>query len=168
LKPPAQPAAPPAAATAKPAPSPATKPATPPPATRQAVAAPPPATKPAPPPAAPVATGAPRSLPGVGPGVAAKPPAPPAQVAAAPAAPGAYVLQIGAFKSQAEADAAWRAYSGRHAALLKGYGPNVQRVDLGDKGTWYRLRIAGFADRDVASALCDRLKADNGACFLGR
>jgi cell division protein FtsN len=168
LKPPAQPAAPPAAATAKPAPPPATKPATPPPATRQAVAAPPPATKPAPPPAAPVATGAPRSLPGVGPGVAAKPPAPPAQVAAAPAAPGAYVLQIGAFKSQAEADAAWRAYSGRHAALLKGYGPNVQRVDLGDKGTWYRLRIAGFADRDVASALCDRLKADNGACFLGR
>jgi cell division protein FtsN len=107
----------------------------------------------------------------VGPGVAAtaKPPAPPAQAAAAPAAAsGAYVLQIGAFKSQAEADAAWRAYSARHGALLKGYGPNVQQVDLGEKGTWYRLRIAGFADRDVASALCDRLKANSGACFLGR
>jgi cell division septation protein DedD len=140
--------------TAKP-PAPATtvtaKPATPPPPTRQAVTAPP------------AATGAPRALPGVGPsvGTATTPPT------AAPAS-GGYVLQIGAFKSQAEANAAWRAYSGRHAALLKGYGPNVQQVDLGEKGTWYRLRIAGFADRDVASALCDRLKADSGACFLGR
>ena len=158
LKPP-----PPAPAPAAPA-----KPATPPPATRQAVVAPPPPTaKPVAP--APLATGAPRTLPGVAANTA-KPPAPPAQAAATPvaASSGAYVLQIGAFKSQAEADAAWRAYSGRHAALLKGYGPNVQRVDLGDKGIWYRLRIAGFADRDVASALCDRLKADSGACFLGR
>ena len=77
-------------------------------------------------------------------------------------------MQIGAFKSRAEADAAWRAYSGKHAALLKGYGPDVQEADLGDKGTWYRLRIAGFGDREMASALCDRLKADGGGCFLGK
>ena len=161
---------PPPPAPAAPAPAATAKPATPPPATRQAgTAAPPPTVKPAAPRPAPVATGAPRTLPGVAANTA-KPPAPPAQAAATPvaASSGAYVLQIGAFKSQAEADAAWRAYSGRHAALLKGYGPNVQRVDLGDKGIWYRLRIAGFADRDVASALCDRLKADSGACFLGR
>jgi cell division protein FtsN len=101
-------------------------------------------------------------LPGV---AAATPPAPAPQAAAAS---GAYVLQIGAFKTRAEADAAWRVYSGRHAALVKGYGPNIQQVDLGEKGTWYRLRITGFADRDVASALCDRLKAANGACIPGR
>jgi cell division septation protein DedD len=158
----AKPAPPPAAATVKP---------TPPPATRQAVTQPAQA-------AAPVATGAPRALPGAtttAP-VTAKPAPPPAQVAAAtpapatakPAASGAYVLQIGAFKSQAEADAAWKVYSGRHGALVKGYSPNVQAADLGEKGTWYRLRITGFADRDVASALCDRLKAQSGACILGR
>jgi cell division protein FtsN len=90
-------------------------------------------------------------------------------VAAKPAAAGgAYVLQIGAFKSQAEADTAWRAYKGKHAALLTGYNSDVQQADLGEKGTWYRLRIAGFGDREVASALCDRLKADGGGCFLGR
>jgi len=178
---------PPAPAPAAPAPV-AAKPVTPPPATRQAVtpAAPPPVAvaKPVPPPkpaAAPTqaapnvrtaaatppataATGAPRALPGPAtPPPAAKPvPTPPV------AASGAYVLQIGAFKSQAEANAAWRTYQGKHAALLKGYGPDVQAADLGEKGTWYRLRIAGFADRDVASALCDRLKADSGACFLGK
>jgi cell division protein FtsN len=88
---------------------------------------------------------------------------------AAKAAPGgSALLQIGAYKSQADADAAWRTYKARHAALLSGYGPDVQRADLGEKGTWYRLRIAGFPDRDVASALCERLKADGGSCFLGK
>jgi len=125
--------------------------------------APPPAAKPAPAPAQ--ATGAPRSL------------TPPQQVAAnapaklaapAAAASGSYMLQIGAFKSQAEAAAAWKTYQGKHAALLSGYSDNVQQADLGEKGTWYRLRIGGFADKEVATALCDRLKADGGACMLGR
>ncbi len=88
---------------------------------------------------------------------------------AKPASSGAYALQIGAYKSQADADAAWKTYKAKHAALLSGYGPDVQKADLGDKGTWYRLRIAGFADKDVATSLCDRLKADGGSsCILGR
>jgi cell division protein FtsN len=101
--------------------------------------------------------------------LAANVPSPqPATETSAPSAPGAYVLQIGAYKSQAEADAAWTAYKAKHAALLAGYSPNVVQADLGDKGTWYRLRIAGFSSKDVASALCDRLKADGGGCFLGK
>jgi len=44
----------------------------------------------------------------------------------------------------------------------------VKQVELGEKGTWYRLRVAGFSDREVASALCDRLKSDGGACILSR
>ncbi len=103
------------------------------------------------------ATGAPRSIVPAAPAAAPK-----------PVASGGVALQIGAFKTRAEADAAWRAYSGKHAALLKGYGPDVQEADLGEKGTWYRLRIAGFSDSEMASALCDRLKADGGGCFLGR
>ena len=78
------------------------------------------------------------------------------------------MLQIGAFKSQADAATAWKAYQGKHAALLAGYSDNVQQVDLGEKGTWYRLRVGGFADREVAVALCERLRADGGACILGR
>ena len=81
------------------------------------------------------------------------------------AASGSAVLQIGAYKSQADADAAWKTYAARHAVLLAGYGPDVARADLGDKGVWYRLRVVGFASKDVASAACDRLKADGGGCF---
>jgi cell division septation protein DedD len=152
------PAAKPAPAPAKPAAAPP-KPASAPPAARQVASVPPS-----------VATGAPRQL-----GMAAAPPpaapktaAPLPPVAAAKPAGGGFVLQIGSYKSQADAEAAWRTYKGRHAALLSGYSENIQQADLGDRGTWYRLRIGGLADREVAGALCDRLKADGGACILGR
>ena len=116
------------------------------------------------------ATGAPRQL---GPATATPAPAKaasaqaPTPTAAKPAASGGYVLQIGAYKSQADADAAWKAYKAKHAALLGSYSDEVQQADLGEKGTWYRLRIAGFADKNMATSLCDRLKADGGACILG-
>ena len=148
---------------APPAPKPVAvkPPVTPLPAMKQAASPPTPA------PTTTVATGAPRTLPGVAPGVAAPAPKPVAVAAAAPK--GAFVLQIGAYKSQADADAAWKAYKGKHAALLASYGSDVQKADLSEKGTWYRLRVAGFSDRDVASALCDRLKADGGGgCIVGK
>jgi cell division protein FtsN len=137
------------------------KASTPPPAIKQAVL----------PPTA-VATGAPRAL-GASATAAPKPAAPVATPAAAAAAKpaatgGGYVLQIGAYKSQADADTAWKAYKGKHAALLSGYSDDVQQADLGDKGTWYRLRVGGLSDKEVATALCDRLKADGGACILGK
>jgi cell division protein FtsN len=95
--------------------------------------------------------------------------APPAQLAAkappAALAPGGYVLQIGAYKSQAEADAAWKTYQSKHAATLAGYSPDVKMVDLGEKGTWYRLRVSSFADKNAAAALCAKLTAEGGACF---
>jgi cell division protein FtsN len=84
------------------------------------------------------------------------------------AAAGSYLLQIGAYKSEAEAMGAWKTYQGKHGALLKGFRADVQRADLGDKGVWYRLRVSSFADKNAASVLCDRLKSENGVCFLAR
>jgi outer membrane biosynthesis protein TonB len=173
--------APPAAKAEPPKPAPVTKTEVPPAPPKAAAVVPP---KPATPtakasplpaqPAAPIgpATAPPRSL-----GTAATPApaatvkpvtAAPMPAANASAASGATVLQIGAYKSQADANTAWTVYKSKHASLLAGYSPDIQQADLGDKGTWYRLRIAGFSSRDVASALCDRLKADGGGCFLGK
>ena len=123
--------------------------------------------RPAPPP---VATKPPAQL-----GLAKPAPAAP-KTAPAPAAtlkpsvaPGSgYALQIGAYKSNEEAMRAWQVFRGKHAGVLSGYSPDVQRADLGAKGVWYRLRVTPFAGRDAAVALCDRLKADGGACFLAR
>lgn len=188
------PAAPPAAAPTKPAPVVTAQAETPKPViaaeapaktvpapAKMAAATPAPKPVPAPPKATPAqsaqpigpATAPPRALnstatvpPVAAPAKAA--PAPSVPVAATPAASGSVVLQIGAYKSQADANTAWTIYKSKHSALLSGYAPDVQQADLGEKGTWYRLRIAGFPSRDVASGLCDRLKADGGTCFLGK
>ncbi|HWD49771.1 MAG TPA: SPOR domain-containing protein [Rhizomicrobium sp.] len=97
-------------------------------------------------------------------------------VTIAPAAPvptnsssaaGSYVLQIGAYKSQSDADTAWKAYKAKHS-IVGSYSEDVQKADLGDKGTWYRLRIGSFSDKASATALCDKLKADSGNCFLAK
>jgi hypothetical protein len=138
------------------------------PAPKIAAAAPAPVKPPvvaAKPPAAAPATVAPRSLTPVAP----KPAPPAAPPTALPTmVSGAFVLQIGAFPSQADADAAWKTYKAKHAALLADANDDVQQADLGDKGIWYRLRVTGFPSKDVAAAMCDRLKADGGSCFLGK
>ena len=176
-----------AAAPAAPAPAKPAVAATPPPAAAppKPVAAPPlaaapkvaaatpapPTAKPAPAPAKPAPAAAPKvaaATPAPAPAKAAPPPPKPAPAAAPAAASGAFVLQIGAYPSQADADAAWKSYKAKHTALLADATDDVQRADLGDKGVWYRLRIAGFPSKDVATAMCDRLKADGGNCFLGK
>lgn len=160
--------------------------ATPQPPTRVVTKAPPPATAVAPPPM----TMAPATAPAVA-KPASSPPAaltkpspvhaaqaapirpsvPPtsdsAAPATAPAATGGGVLQIGSYKSEADAGAAWIAYKARHATLLAGMTPDVKQVDLGAKGTWFRLRIV-TADKNAATALCDKLKAEGAACIPAR
>jgi len=100
--------------------------------------------------------------------IATKPVAAPTPVtaapAAAPSASGGSLLQIGSYKSEADANAAWTAYKAKHGALLAGLSSDVKQVDLGAKGTWYRLRIVA-GDKSSAVALCDKLKAEGAACI---
>ena len=91
--------------------------------------------------------------------------APVASAAAATAPPaGSGLLQIGSYKSEAEANAAWATYKAKHASLLGGVSPDVKQVDLGEKGTWYRLRIVA-GDKSAAASLCEKLKAEGGVCI---
>lgn len=104
--------------------------------------------------------------------VQTKPAPPPVAPPPAPAAPaakaGTWVLQIGAYTSESDAQAARKSFQAKHAALLSGYGFHIQKADLGPKGVWYRLRVVGFDDKDAATALCAKLKAEGGACFPGK
>jgi hypothetical protein len=89
----------------------------------------------------------------------------PKTTAAAPATStggGSYVLQIGAYKSEAEATAVFNALKAKNGSVMGGYAPNIRQVDLGAKGTWYRLRVGSFGDKDSANAVCQRL---GGGCF---
>ena len=157
--PPAVVTAPPAvvAMTPKPTPAPVTTPATTPKPTAMATPKPPvttpapPVVKPTPAPTQAVVTPTPAPV---------KPP-PAATPAPTPAATpaGGGLLQIGSYKSEGDANAAWASYKAKHGGLVSGLSPDIKQVDLGAKGTWYRLRIAG------SKALCAKLTADGGACI---
>ncbi len=72
---------------------------------------------------------------------------------------GNYLIQIAAFRSEAEAVAEYERLSNRHASLLRGYGPIIQRADLGSRGIYYRLRVGPIDGKQRASGLCDSLLA---------
>ncbi|HYM17334.1 MAG TPA: SPOR domain-containing protein [Micropepsaceae bacterium] len=103
------------------------------------------------------------------PAPAAKPaPAPkaPAVVANTAAAVGGVLLQIGSYESPEIASGAWATFKARHAAIVGSLSQDVQKADLGAKGTWYRLRFGPFADKAAANAACEKLKAEGGTCLV--
>jgi hypothetical protein len=165
-----------AAQTPPPAPVHTTPPAATPAPVRQAPMA---AQKPTPAPVKPpvqVATAKPLPAPAVmkpPPAVTKPAPAPVTVAKAAPApvpasvstASGAYVAQIAAFKSQAEAEAGWETFKKNHSGTLGGLSPNIVSVDLGEKGTWFRLRTGSFSDKAAAVDFCSKLKAEGASCL---
>jgi len=75
-------------------------------------------------------------------------------------------VQLGAFRSNAEAEKHWQKVSRDFKSTLAGKPHQVVRADLGDKGVFYRLRVAGFADKDAAKATCKALTAGGQGCFV--
>ena len=42
----------------------------------------------------------------------------------------------------------------------------IRRVELGDRGTYYRAQVGPFANADQANVLCDKLKSAGGQCIV--
>jgi hypothetical protein len=92
--------------------------------------------------------------------------APPAAAPAdAAAITGGLSVQVTSQKSQEAAMSAFRSMQSRYAQVLGRYQPNVQRADLGDRGTYYRVRVGPFAG-DGAQRVCAALKAAGGDCII--
>jgi cell division septation protein DedD len=75
-------------------------------------------------------------------------------------------VQLGAYRSEKEAQDAWNAMQKKHADLLESEQPNVVKANLGAKGIYYRLRIGGFTDAVDAKAFCGKLTAAGQACII--
>jgi cell division protein FtsN len=72
--------------------------------------------------------------------------------AAAMSSPGVYLLQVGAFRSLAQADRL-KAKLG-----LLGFEAAIQAVEINANQTWYRVRIGPYRDRAELSEYRDRLR----------
>ena len=103
---------------------------------------------------------------------AAKSTAPPATKPAAPvtamkpaAKAGAYGIQLGAFKSSADAaNRRWAHLDKEYPKLLAGLSPTVSPKKSAS-GTLYRLQAMGLTEQH-ARAICKTLKSKSQACVL--
>jgi hypothetical protein len=105
---------------------------------------------------------------------APSPAAAPVRTASTPAArdpapasaTGQYAVQISSQRSEAEAQAAFRALQGKYPTQLGGRQPIIRRADLGSKGIYYRALVGPFAKGSDAVELCQSLKAAGGSCLI--
>jgi cell division protein FtsN len=95
----------------------------------------------------------------------------PAASAPAPAPQGhvtAYAVQVASQKSEAEAKAAYEAVLKKYPKVLEGKSMFVYSVDLGAKGTFYRVMIGPYSVASEATDVCSALKSAGGSCLIQR
>ncbi len=71
----------------------------------------------------------------------------------APGLAGDYTIQVSSFRSVEQASE----LKGRLSK--KGYAAYVQSVDLSDKGTWHRVRVGSFRDKDGAEQVASEIRS---------
>jgi cell division protein FtsN len=79
---------------------------------------------------------------------------------------GSYMIQLGSFPEDALAAAAWSKIKSKNQGLLGEFSPSIQPKEIEGKGTWYRLRVGGFADKASAAEVCQQLTANGQACIV--
>lgn len=78
-----------------------------------------------------------------------------------------YVVQVASVRSEADAQKVWNDLEQKFTSLLpSGVYVDIKRVNLDDKGIYYRTRVAGLADKSAANSLCNSFKGSGQACFV--
>jgi cell division protein FtsN len=108
---------------------------------------------------------APKSVPKSTPSKPASAKAPASSAHASAKPEGTYGVQLGAFKSGADAaNKRWARLDQEYPQLLSGLSPKVSPAK-GATGTLYRLQVAGLSEKR-ANSICKTLKAHSQACVL--
>lgn len=81
---------------------------------------------------------------------------------------GSYVVQVSSQKNETDAHTAWRQLQAKYTNILGSSQVSFKRVDLGDRGTFYRAMVGPFANRDQAYEMCQNLKTAGGECVVQR
>jgi hypothetical protein len=102
----------------------------------------------------------------------AAPAAPPTRVASTTTASvggGGYLVQVSSQKNEADAQASYRTLQGKYRNVLGSQPLVVKRVDLGEKGVYYRAFAGPFASSEEANQLCRSLMSAGGPqCLIQR
>jgi SPOR domain len=101
----------------------------------------------------------------------AVPAQPPSGGGAAPATGstgGGYLVQVSSQRSEADAQASYKALQNKFPSVLGSHTSVIKRADLGDKGVYYRAMVGPFNSSDEASQFCGSLKSAGGQCVIQR
>ena len=90
----------------------------------------------------------------------------PRELATAPQNFGQYRVQLAAFRSPRDAEAAWRTVQPRHSDALGSLEAVVVEVDLGARGVFYRLQVGPLPDQIAARQLCRTLQERGQSCLV--
>lgn len=77
-----------------------------------------------------------------------------------------FVVQLSSQKSESEAQASFRSLQAKFPNELGGRQPIIRRVDLGNKGVFYRTMVGPFASAHEASQFCATYKSAGGQCMV--
>lgn len=99
---------------------------------------------------------------------AVKPDAKPVAKTTTVAAASGWAVQLGSFRKDADANRAVGVYKKKVGNILTGLNPYVKKVDLGAKGTVYRVYFTGLKDVEHAKQICSQLKAQKQACLRAK
>ena len=98
---------------------------------------------------------------------AAVAPAQAPQISQAAGGTGNLFVQIAARNDQDAAMVAFASLQQKYAAVLGNHAPSVRKVDLGEKGVWFRLQVGPIESKTEADQLCEQLKtAGLKSCFV--
>ncbi|MDD3668722.1 MAG: SPOR domain-containing protein [Alphaproteobacteria bacterium] len=96
-------------------------------------------------------------------------PKPAVQKAAAPAAPAeVWKVQLLSSSSKASVEKAWPRILAKNKALLSNMPYSVVSANVPGKGIFYRLWVGQFKSKEMASSLCNKLKARKQDCVVAK
>ena len=73
-------------------------------------------------------------------------------------------VHLASYQNQRAAEKGWKTLARTHSALLSKLQPSYERVDLGAKGVFIRLKVGPLPSNNAAKSLCRKLKAKRQFC----
>jgi cell division septation protein DedD len=90
---------------------------------------------------------------------AARPEPRPARIA------GGYLVQLGAVRTEAEAQALAAKAKREHATVLAARDQRIDRAVMGNMGAFYRVRFGPFGSTQETQAVCAKLQGSGFDCM---
>lgn len=78
---------------------------------------------------------------------------------------GSWQIQLISSPNKAAIEKAWKDLTKKYT-VLKNLPHEIETADLGNKGTFYRLKAGSFEKRTEADKICNTIKSSGGSCLV--